>query len=1152
VLPGKRHLLIALAICAGLHIASGIARRVTPASPGVSVAAEGSFTPGGQYPGEPFAHAIGVRSWGSWSGSDENQGELTIGPFPAPRLLRFGAGGYPTNAGISLHVERTDSSERIPVTTHDVGERWRIVEVSLPKAWEGRSVRLRAVDASRILGGWIAVSEPIRGGRGDGNAALIETLAGASINALLLGVMFFAALRFVVARGGLASYWAPLAAAAIVALAGYAVFWAYFANALLGVIFSWALIAVTAAWLWLGGRTGPPGAARTPSARDGGPAFDEASYRSTAADVSTVLKVMLGIGALYLGLLHLFPTQHDFYTLAANRYREALPSDNVLSHGTAERLFASESLKNPDDEWLASDRPPLQAGWQLLTWPASKLLGLDRRTTSATSAFWFQLLWIAAAYGLLRTLQVERLRAAGWIAAMALSGFFLQNTTFTWPKLSSAAFACGAFALFALRTPPDARRTHAIWAALFAALAWLSHGGVAFSFLALMPLVLWRLIRRDCRGWAAAAVVVLLLTLPWLAFQKLYDPPGNRLLKWHLAGAQEKDARGTWETIRASYARTGWPEVWANKASNFHSQVLGDWRELIDLSPRTALDRRTHEFFHTARALAWWPLAALLAIATTRRRWLDGSRDLLVLGGWLALTITIWCLLMFGRYQASIHHGSYAMMVGLFVVCAVILERTLPAMLPIVAGLQAVTLATTWALGNATIGGPPVGLGFVIVTALVLGYVILRGVAAQPPVAGGVAPSASPDRRWLDAMREWWRTPRLNLWVVAAIALLCFLRKPHAVHTPQLWAEDGSIFVMQADLLGAEALATPYMGYLHTIPRIVAWLASNLLDPLWWPAFYNGIAFVVWVAVLARLFTSRFDLPGKPWLALAFLIVPHSGEVYFNVTNLQWVMAFVLIQQAIIAPPRSRRERITDLIVLALVALTGPFGLAFLPLFAWRWWNDRRADNTWAFAVMLLCAAVQAWFVIRTAPRFDYQAVPLAIGPNLVILARRLVVWPVLGNDLAMQLSPTWIAVLGGGLIAALLVRALLAFRRCPARALVAAAFGLITLAAIYRTRPDTWAADNLDFGDRYFYIPRVLIAWLLIFEFHASRRAIAVLARVLGLTALLVHVRDFVLPSPPDYHWAKHVDPIRRGVRADIPTLPEGWTLEYHGRKKR
>jgi hypothetical protein len=119
-------------------------------------------------------------------------------------------------------------------------------------------------------------------------------------------------------------------------------------------------------------------------------------------------------------------------------------------------------------------------------------------------------------------------------------------------------------------------------------------------------------------------------------------------------------------------------------------------------------------------------------------------------------------------------------------------------------------------------------------------------------------------------------------------------------------------------------------------------------------------------------------------------------------------------------------------------------------------------------------------------------------------------------------------------------------------RVRVAAAFLLILAVGVYRTRPDVWAADNLDYGDRYYYIPRVLLGWLLILQFHATPRAIAWGARALCLTIALVHLPDYILPAPPNYYWKQHCEPIRRGEPANIFTLPEGWWIEYRGRPKR
>ncbi len=1167
-----RFVAVALVAVALLYVASQRAKRITPAFPALETVATGSFAADGWYPGDPFAHAAPtLRAWGSWSGDDANLGTLTLGPFPAPRVLRFGLGGYLTTPGNFLHVELAGTAQKLPIEHPPVGERWQVCEVHLPPAWIGRPIRLVGTDGATAVGGWFALTEPIGGGRGAGNNALLETLAAWSINGVLLALLFFAVNRRLAAHSSLPPHWLPLAVAALVALAGYLIYWAYFFHVSLGWILTAALYLTALISLSQYLRTSLSPSPNPPP----------------SSELRLVLGLLLVVGAFQLAVLHLFPTAHDFYTLSANRFREAMPGDNALSHMYAERLFAGEPPKNAADAWQSSDRPPLQIGWQLLTWPAGKVLGLNRATAGGTSAVWFQLLWVAAAYGLLRTFGIAQRRAAAWVAVFALSGFFLQNTTFTWPKLSAAAFATAAFALLFLRplSQLSTLNSQLSWPALFAALAWLSHGGVAFSFLPLLPFLAWRIVRsfvaetgdrkkktgdqrpdtNDLKPPASKSLVsslwslvfLILLVLPWVAYQKFYDPPGNLLLKYHFAGQTDQDSRGVWQTIRESYAKIGWREAWTHKVTNFHSQVYGEWRHLADVSAATKAERRNQEFFHTGRALTWWPILAVFALALTRRRVFTDPRNLVLLAGWLAATIALTCLLIFGRYNASIHHGSYAVMIGLFVFFTVLLERSGRGWLIAIAALQTLTFATTWAVSNPVIYGEPAGLPIVLATGAVLAWFIARsfsggaGSPSRPDFPPPRAPSTSRPPLPLSPAPTL-PSPALSLghWtlVIAAVAAALFLRKPHALHTPQLWAEDGSIFLTQNDLLGLRAFIEPYAGYLHTLQRLVAWIASVILDPAWWPAFYNGVAWIIWLAVIARLFTTRFDLPGKPWLALAMIAVPHTGEVFFNITNLQWITAFVLIQQLLISPPVTRAQRVSDILILALVALTGPFGIAFLPLFAWRAWRERRRDTLIALATVLLCAAIQISF-LRHGPSSDLASVPLQLWPNLVVLARRLFIWPTLGHELALTLSPAIVGAIGGTFLLALLGWVLRPHPLRPQRLLVLGAFVLIMLAGLYRTRPDTWAADNLDFGDRYFYIPRVLLAWLLIWEFHAKPRLVAQIARIVCVLTLLVHIRDFTLRAPTNYEWAKHVDAIRRGVPAEIPTLPEGWTLDYRGR---
>jgi hypothetical protein len=397
--------------------------------------------------------------------------------------------------------------------------------------------------------------------------------------------------------------------------------------------------------------------------------------------------------------------------------------------------------------------------------------------------------------------------------------------------------------------------------------------------------------------------------------------------------------------------------------------------------------------------------------------------------------------------------------------------------------------------------------------------------------------------------RAWLAAPRLTGWFLALLAAVLYLRKPSGLLTPQLWAEDGSIFLTQNDQVGLRALLEPYMGYLHTIPRLIAWVVAKLLDPAWWPLAYNGAAFLISLGVAARMLSPRLALPGAPWLALAFFLGPQTGEVLTNITNLQWITALLLVQQTLVARPVGPWQRAGDLLIVLFVGLTGPFVIAFWPLLAWRWWRARHLDNLAVLLVATACAAVQGWFVVRTGPHFPYQDEAFHAAKFFPVIGRRLLVWTVLGDKAAFGFPPLAVALAGGLPLALLLGGAARPGPQRAARLVVAAAFLLIFAASVYRTRPDTWDGDNLYFADRYFYIPRVLLLWLLIWEALAAERVVAWTARALLLCGLIVHLKGFSLPAPPDYHWADHCDPIRRGVPAKIPTLPEEWWIDYQGR---
>ncbi|MCX6955868.1 MAG: hypothetical protein NTV51_27305 [Verrucomicrobia bacterium] len=726
----------ACAVCAVLWVATVLTRPITPAVAALGVQTTGSFALNGQFAGEPLAHAAGLRFWGSWSGSDAHTGALALGPFAAPRLLRLALGGYPTKPGNQLYLELVPTGAHLPVeVATDVGERWRIIQLALPPDWTGKPVILHARDAATGLGGWLAVSEPVRGGRGTG-AEFLETLTAWSVNGLLFALLWFAVLHRL-PGGWVPPPWTPLVAAGFVALLGYAAFWAYFAHPLFGKIVSGGVLALALV-----------GAVRGPRAR-----------AAKDLEAPRLAKFLACIGLLYIALLHLFPSALDFDSLAANRFREGLPGDNSLPRNVANALFHGEPLRQPGAEWQSSDRPPLQSGWLLLTLPVTHALNLDERTANGTAALWLQSLWIFAAYGLFRSLGLSGARASALLPVLAISGFFAQNTVFTWPKLSAGAFACGAFALWLwprgdkpapAGSPAPSALPPVLLGALLAGLAWLSHGGVAFSFLALVPWLLCRALSGAGRPFLLAGLLFALLAAPWLAYQKFYDPPGDRLLKMHLAAFEGFDSRSAWQTVREAYGRLTWYEFLAHKQANFRLQLGIHWQKFCDPSFAGAPLRRDDEFFRLSRGLTWWWLGLLLLpVALAGGGLRPMGRRHATLAAWTLLTILVWCLLMFWGGKAVIHQGSYAVVLGLFVLLSAWCEAAGRWTIALLAGLQAVSFATTWAVSNATIHGPLnlLALGFVAAALGSLGFLVWRGpcpASLVPPPAPPPLPAAAP------------------------------------------------------------------------------------------------------------------------------------------------------------------------------------------------------------------------------------------------------------------------------------------------------------------------------------------------------------------------------------------------------------------------
>jgi len=385
-------------------------------------------------------------------------------------------------------------------------------------------------------------------------------------------------------------------------------------------------------------------------------------------------------------------------------------------------------------------------------------------------------------------------------------------------------------------------------------------------------------------------------------------------------------------------------------------------------------------------------------------------------------------------------------------------------------------------------------------------------------------------------------------------------RNPSSITNPQFWAEDGRNWYADAYNHGIlYSLATPEAGYFQTFSRLVA-IVSQAFELDFAPLFFFLVAAAVQITVAAFIASDRLAdfLPEKKWrLALAFgyLAMPHSWEVFANVTNSQWHLAMLACLIIAARPPGGRTARIFDLAAVSIMAVSGPFCLILAPIVAAAFLRSREKHLRLVLAVVVVGAVLQAASLLS----FERPIQPdLGVSADswARIVARHLAISPILGSRGFEFLARTPIyspavVFVAAGLAASGFVA--MAFGGCrELRAL--SVFSMLTVASALISpavspEPGQWSfiAAN-DTAIRYWFIPTFTI-------YAGILRLVAtaendfrpkIIGGALAVASLGGVIFDWRLPRRVDYRFREYAAEFKRlpaGTVFEIPINPN-WKM--------
>jgi hypothetical protein len=656
---------------------------------GLPLHPEGSFHASGPAKDLPWSGVHARLDESDSASSDPLVGTLRSSPFLAPAMLKFYVSGYPSAPGMRMYLQDIANGRTLDLVNGiDPGPMWRLRQWKIPSAWRETAVILVVRDGGSGPVQWVGITEPHSGGR-PLPASIAKALHRTSLLILLSLAFLLPGFAIVLAAAKLGVS-LNLARAMSMILGGsafiaYAVFWIYLSGRAAGDAASWTVLSASfiaiALLLW-----------NTPLR----PAL--------GARVLQCLGTVLLVAVFYNSLGFIHEEDSDLGQIAQNRYLpKVLPPDNVLQELFAERIYDTDAGGKPLTEpliayWHTSDRPPLETAITLLVMPFAQKTTRDLHYQLL--GIFLQCTWIAGLWTLLHAVGIRGRYIASAIAFGVVSDFCLVHSFYVWPKLFAAAFCLLGLSFF-----PWTRR-RARWNALDVSLAGfmfgfalLTHSGVVLTVAPAVAILYRKLPRLRMAAWGAASL--LLLQLPWMAYQKWCDPPGDNLLKLHLAGSEDLQ-QPLWQSVRMAYSHlTVQQYVWnklANVGALFGGRICSglladDWRTTLD----AFLGSTFYYLLFTLGLLCAGLLVRLLGGPhKASRAWSVADRFFAVAAG----ALVFWCVILFEPGTTIVHQGSFATVLLLFVSCVLYLVEFMPVLFWILLAIQVCVLFPLFVFGK--------------------------------------------------------------------------------------------------------------------------------------------------------------------------------------------------------------------------------------------------------------------------------------------------------------------------------------------------------------------------------------------------------------------------------------------------------------------
>lgn len=380
-----------------------------------------------------------------------------------------------------------------------------------------------------------------------------------------------------------------------------------------------------------------------------------------------------------------------------------------------------------------------------------------------------------------------------------------------------------------------------------------------------------------------------------------------------------------------------------------------------------------------------------------------------------------------------------------------------------------------------------------------------------------------------------------------------------------LWAEDGNIFFNESIKLGFNSIINPYHGYLHLYPRIIA-LFANFFDLAYLPILYF-IGSVLPIFIMIFYIYKFYETFNIKYFFILFvssltIILPVSGIVFFNITNVQWILSIILY---LIIFDRnynlisSKNIQITNLIFLILLCLTGPFSIFFSfiiiikiifeKIFGFFYYDKNEMIK---YFIIFICSLIQIVYLLKSG-----RILHGYMDKNIINWINNIITFISFGSKNKYKILSIllWILMLYNIIKSYVFLKTYKLNDLCSVDSYKILCGIIIFISAIILYFPGLWNCANhisqmrpQGSGERYFFIPYML--FLLAIPLMIRNTKIMIFSLVIFSVISINRFTNFKAENLYFQSWclfSKKVNEVYIPIQPQLAAFP-GWHI-YYGR---